>query len=51
MSSEERNQIDSNVKTGASSWLTTLPFKQEGYILNNQSFWDLLSIRYGWIPK
>ena len=34
-----------------SSWLTTLPIKEEGYILNTQSFLDLLSIRYGWRLK
>ena len=51
MSSEERKQNDLNLETGASSWLTTLPIKEEGYILNKQSFWDLLSIRYGWRVK
>ena len=44
MSSEERKQNDLNLKTGASYWLTILPIK-EGYILNKQSFWDLLFIR------
>ena len=34
MSSEERTQNDLNLETGASSWLTTLPVKEEGYILN-----------------
>ena len=48
MSSKERKQNDLNLETGASSWLTTLPIKEEGHILSNQSFWDLLSIRYGW---
>ena len=47
----ERKQNDLNLETGASSWLTTLPIKEEGYILNKQSFWDLLSIRYGWKLK
>ena len=47
MSSGERKQNDLNLETGASSWLTTLPIKEEGYILNKQSFWVLLSIRYG----
>ena len=46
MSSGERKQNDLNLETGASSWLTTLPIKEEGYILNKQSYWDLLSIRY-----
>ena len=28
--------------------LTTIPLKDEGYVINKQSFWDLLRIRYGW---
>ena len=32
---------------GASSWLTILPIKDEGYLLNKQLFWDLIRIRYG----
>ena len=51
MSSGERKQNDLNLETGASSWLTTLPIKEEGYILNKQSFWVLLSIRYGYRLK
>ena len=47
MSSEERKQNDLNLETGASSWLTTLPFKEELYILHKQSVLDLLSITYG----
>ena len=51
MSSEERKQNDLNLEIGAFSWLTTLPIKEEGYVLNKQSFWNLLSIRYGWRLK
>ena len=51
MSSEERKQNDLNLETGASSRLITLPIKEEGYNLNKQSLWDLLSIRYGWRLK
>ena len=43
MSSEERKQNDLILETGTSSWLTTLPIRGERYILNKQSFWDLLS--------
>ena len=46
MSLEERKHNDLNLETGVSSWLTILPIKEEGYILNKQSFWDLLSIGY-----
>ena len=34
-----------NQENGASTWLTTLPLKDEGYILNKQQFWDLVRIR------
>ena len=51
MSSEERKQNDLNLETGASSSLTTLLIKEQGYILNKQSFLDLQSIRYGWRLK
>ena len=51
MRSEERKQHDPNLETGASSWFTTLPIKEEGYIPNKQSFWVLLSIRYCWRMK
>ena len=37
MSSEERKQNDLNLETGASSSLTTLLIKEQGYILNKQS--------------
>ena len=41
-----------NQENGASTWLTTLPLKDEGYVLNKQQFWDLVHIRYGWyFPK
>ena len=42
MSSEERKQIDLNLETGAFSWLTTLPVKKEGHILNKQSLSDMI---------
>ena len=48
---KKRKQNDVNLKTGASSWLTTLPIKEKGYTLNKQGFWDLLSIRYDWRLK
>ena len=37
-----------NREISASTWLTTLPLKDEGYIINKQCFWDLIRIRYGW---
>ena len=35
-------------KKGASTWLSTLPLKEEGYNLLKQEFWDLVKIRYEW---
>ena len=51
MISEERKQNDLRLETCTSSWLTTLPIKEEGYILNKQSFWNLISTGYGWRLK
>ncbi len=40
---------------GASSWLSSLPIKSLGYVLNKQEFRDAVCLRYGWevkgIPK
>ena len=48
---EQVRLIEINQETGASSWLTVLPLKEEGYIFNKQSFWDLIGLRYGWSLK
>ena len=37
-----------NQEQNSSSWLTSLPLKEEGYIVNKQCFFDLIRIRYGW---
>ena len=36
---------------GASNWLTSLPLKDENYILNKREFFDALAIRYHWKLK
>ena len=37
---------------GASSWLSALPLRKRGYVLNKQEFRDALCLRYGWqIPN
>ena len=36
-----------NQEQNASSWLTSLPLKKEGYIVNKQCFFDLIRICYG----
>ena len=45
---EKRRLHDINQELGASTWLTSLPIKDEGYVFNKQEFWDLIHIRYGW---
>ena len=36
---------------GASAWLTSLPLKSEGYVLNKREFFDALALRYRWNLK
>ena len=37
---------------GSSAWLSALPLKRLGYILNKQEFYDAICLRYGWsIPN
>ena len=36
---------------GASSWLSALPIKSLGYVLNKQEFKDAIALRYGWQIK
>ena len=37
-----------NQEQNASSWLTSLTFKEEGCIVNKQCFFHLIRTRYGW---
>ena len=48
VSPEKRKLLEISIENGASTWLTTLPIKDEGFQLDKQSFWDLLKIRYGY---
>ena len=48
MSDEQRRLNEINRQQGASTWLTTLPIREEGYTINKNCFWDLLRLRYGW---
>ena len=36
-----------NTEQSASTWPSTLPIEEEGYMLNKQEFCDLGNIRYG----
>ena len=38
--------LESCLEKGASSWLTALPLKDRGFLLDKQSFWDSLYLRY-----
>ena len=39
-----------SVEKGASSWLTTLPITEHGFVLHKGAFRDALCLRYGWHP-
>ena len=36
-----------NQEPGASSWISSLPLEDEGFVLNKQLFWDLIHIGCG----
>ena len=48
LNSNQLHMMKLNQEQHASSWLTSLPLKEEGYIVNKQCFFDLIRIRYGW---
>ena len=41
-----KRQLDLLTEKGASSWLTSLPLREYGYLLNKQEFQDAISLRY-----
>ena len=47
----QQRLIDLNCEKGASLWLSTLPIKEEGYVIAKNLFWDLIRLRYGWNLK
>ncbi len=50
-----KRSLEAAREKGASSWLTCLPLKRFGFILNKQEFRDAIALRYNWhisdIPK
>ena len=36
---------------GASSWLSILPIREQGFVLHKGAFVDALCLRYGWQPS
>ena len=49
MTEANKKTNESNMETGISNWLTSLPLKDKGYDLNKKQFWDALRIRYNWV--
>ena len=44
---EKKKYVELAAGRGSSSWLSVLPLKRAGYILNRQEFRDGISLRYG----
>ena len=51
MSKEQLRANDVAQMKGASAWLTSLPLKDEGFMLNKREFFDAISLRYKWDLK
>ena len=43
-----QRSLEAAKEKGASSWLTCLPIKRLGFILNKQEFRDSIALRYNW---
>ena len=51
MSIDQKRGNDLAQMKGASAWLTSLPLREEGYVLNKREFFDAISLRYRWGVK
>ena len=51
MNSEQKKLNEIAQSVGASSWLSTLPIKDDHYDLNKREFHDAIYLRYGWEMK
>ena len=51
MSKEQLRANDVAQMKGASAWLTSLPLRDEGFVLNKREFFDAISLRYKWDLK
>ena len=52
MDEKQRKMFECAREKGASSWLSALPLKKLGYVINKQEFQDAVCLRYGWhIPE
>ena len=45
---KSRRLLQAAQEKGASAWLSALPIKRLGYVLNKQEFRDAVALRYGW---
>ena len=47
MSASEQRRHEELSARGASTWITTLPLQEHGFVLNKQEWWDAMAMRYG----
>ena len=45
---KEKRNIELAREKGASAWLSAVPIKSLGFVLNKQEFRDSIFLRYGW---
>ena len=46
-----KRSVDLAKEKGASSWLAALPLESQGFTLYKSAFWDVLALRYNWLPE
>ena len=52
LDAKQRKMFECAGEKGASSWLSALPLRKYGYVLNKQEMRDAIRLRYGWhIPE
>ena len=48
LNEKEKRNIELAREKGASAWLSAVPIKSLGFVLNKQEFRDSIFLRYGW---
>ena len=51
MNGDQKRANDIAQMKGASNWLTSLPIREENYVLNKREFYDAIRMRYRWPLK
>ena len=46
----QQRALEASKEKGASSWLSSLPIAEHGFVLHKGAFRDALCLRYGWRP-